>query len=87
MTYADGTEYPISLALDMSYLGMNGPKSLLKIMALGWILLILATATSFIEKCYSSKKTIIVFGFLAVLMLQLSLNTINLFEPYLQTLS
>jgi len=85
MTYTDFNDYPMSLSLDTSYLGLNGPKTVFKIILLGWILLVIATATAFVERCYSLKKIIIVFLALGALMTILSLNTIALFEPYIST--
>jgi len=74
---------PMSLALDANYAGINAPKALFKIILLGWILLILATAPAFIEKCYGWKKAIFVFIALSLLMISMSLNAITLYEPYL----
>ena len=83
MTYADDGETPMSLALDTTYAGWDSPKTLLKIIILGWVLLIIATASAFIERCYQWQKAALIFLVLAVLMIFLSLNAINLYEPYL----
>ena len=73
----------MSLALDTTYAGWDSPKTLLKIIILGWVLLIIATANAFIERCYQWQKAALIFLVLAVLMIFLSLNPINLYEPYL----
>ena len=73
----------MSLALDTTYAGWNSPKALLKIIFLGWILLIIATASAFIERCYQWQKAALIFLVIAMLMAFLSLNAINLYEPYL----
>ena len=73
----------MSLALDTTYAGWDSPKTLLKIIILGWILLFIATASVFIERCYQWQKAALIFLVIAMLMAFLSLNAINLYEPYL----
>jgi len=73
----------MSLALDTTYAGWNSPKAVFKIIILGWILLIIAAASSFIERCYHWQKAVLIFLVLAGMMVDLSLNAISLYEPYL----
>lgn len=83
MTQSDIDDIPMSLALDVTYAGWHAPDTLKQIILLGWALLGLAIISATLERCYKWYKAVILFAILMLLMAVMSLNTLNLYEPYL----
>lgn len=83
MTYSSTDDIPMSLALDVTYAGWHAPNTLKQIILLGWALLGLAIISAALERCYKWVKALLLFAILIVLMGVMTLNTLDLYEPYL----
>ena len=81
---SDFQNKPMSYALDASYLGLHAPTAVKHIIILSWTLLITAMLTAFLERAYSFKKSILVFGGLLFLMWSMTSNTLTVYAPYLE---
>ena len=82
-TDMDFNQTPLSAALDATYSGNHAPTMLKHIIVLGWILLVTAVVSAWLERCYKWPKAIFVFVGLTALMTFMTLNALTLYEPYL----
>jgi len=83
VTEMDFNQTPLSAALDATYAGNHAPTLLKHIIILGWVLLLTAAISAWLERCYKWPKLIVLFIGLTGLMTFMSLNTLTLYEPYL----
>ncbi len=74
---------PMSFAMDATYAGIHAPSTLKHIIVLGWVLLGVATISACLDRCYKWPKAVVLFAGLSALMAFMTLNTMDVYEPYL----
>lgn len=83
VTFEDSDSIVTSFALDATYAGIHAPTTLKHIIILGWIWLIVAAISAWLDRVYKWPKAVLLFTGLAALMVLMTMNTLAVYEPYL----